>query len=343
MKVSELGEFGLIDLLAKIAGKGQGVPAAHRQQLLTSIGDDAAAWRSDASIRIATIDCLVQDVHFTLKMTTWNELGWKALAVSLSDIAAMGGIPKYAQVSLGLPSHTEVEDIADLYKGIVELGEQFGVAIVGGNISNAPLVFIDTAVLGSVKEPDRILTRSAARPGEQIAVTGYLGAAAAGLEMLKEQIPLAPEADASLRTAFLRPYPRVAEGQLLVEQGVKAAIDISDGLISDLSHICQSSQVGARIEVDCVPVHPEVKTKFDQKSLEMALSGGEDYELLFTASSEVIERVRNQASCPITVIGQITADKTGKIVLFDSEGKPFKPAKTGWQHFAQRSQSNAGT
>jgi thiamine-monophosphate kinase len=336
MKVSELGEFGLIDLLAKIVREGQGLPAAHQQQLLTSIGDDAAAWRSDASIRIATIDCLVQDVHFTLEMTTWNELGWKALAVSLSDIAAMGGIPKYALVSLGLPSHTDVEDIADLYKGIIELGRQFGVAIVGGNISNAPLVFIDTTVLGSIKEPDRILTRSAARPGEQVAVTGYLGAAAAGIEMLKKKMPLATEADVSLRKALLCPYPRVVEGQLLVEQEVKAAIDISDGLISDLSHICQSSQVGARIEVDRVPVHPEVKTKFVQKSLEMALSGGEDYELLFTASSKVIDRVRNQAPCPITVIGEVTADNVGKIALIDRDGKPFKSAKTGWQHFAPR-------
>jgi thiamine-monophosphate kinase len=335
MKVSELGEFGLIDLLAKIIREGQGMPAEH-QQLLTSIGDDAATWRSDVSIRMATIDCLVQDVHFTLCMTTWNELGWKALAVSLSDIAAMGGTPKYALVSLGLPSHIDVEDIANLYKGIIELGQQFGVSIVGGNISNAPLVFIDTTILGSIKEPDRILTRSAARPGEKIAVTGYLGAATAGLEMLKEQIPLATEADVSLRQAFLRPYPRVVEGRLLVEQGVKAAIDISDGLISDLSHICQSSQVGARIEVDRVPVHPTVKTKFGKRSLEMALSGGEDYELLFTASNDVIDRLKTQASCPITVIGDVTTDKTGGIALVDRDGNTFESNKTGWQHFAQR-------
>ena len=337
MKVSELGEFGLVDLLAKMSYEGQDKQAAHWQQLLVTIGDDAAAWRGDTSIKLATVDCLIQDVHFALGMTTWNELGWKALAVSLSDIAAMGGVPKYTLVSLGLPSHTEVDDVADLYRGIIEIGQQFGVAIVGGNISNAPLVVINTTVLGSTRELDRILTRSAARANERVAVTGYLGAAAAGLEMLKKQMPLAPEAGASLRKASLHPYPRVAEGQLLVEQGVKAAIDISDGLIADLSHICQASQVGARIEVDLVPIHPAVNTNFGNRSLEMALSGGEDYELLFTASTEVIERVRTRASCPVTVIGQVTADKTGKITLIDREGKPFKPAKTGWQHFATRS------
>ena len=336
MKLSELGEFGLIDLLAKMAHAGQDKQAAPWQKLLVGIGDDAAAWYGDASIELATVDSLIQGVHFTPDITTWHELGWKALAIGLSDIAAMGGVPKYALVSLGLPDNTEVADVTELFRGMIELGQQFAVAIAGGDTSSAPLVTLNTTVFGSTREQSQhILTRSAARASERVAVTGYLGAAAAGLEMLKKQLPLDREASASCRQAFLRPYPRVAEGQLLVSLGVKAAIDISDGLIADLSHICQASKVGARIEVDLVPVHPAVKNNFGDKSLEMALSGGEDYELLFTASNEVIDRVRNQASCPITVIGDVVADKMGKVTLVDRQGKPFKPAKTGWQHFAR--------
>ncbi len=337
MKVSETGEFRLVELLSRIAGEGQDKQSARRQQLIIGIGDDAAAWRNDALINLATVDCLTQDVHFRLDTTTWNELGWKALAISLSDIAAMGGVPKYALVSLGLPGDTEVDDVADLYRGIIELGQKFGVVIIGGNISDATIVFINTTVLGNAIEQDKILTRSAARAGDRIAVTGNLGAAAAGMEMLKQQMSFEPEAATSLRQAFLQPCPRIAEGQLLAEQGVKAAIDISDGLIADLSHLCRASQVGARIDIDRLPINPAVKNSFGDRSLEMALSGGEDYELLFTASTGVIDIVKTRASHPVTVIGEVVADKAGRVTLVDREGKPYKPAGTGWQHFATRS------
>jgi thiamine-monophosphate kinase len=153
------------------------------------------------------------------------------------------------------------------------------------------------------------------------------------LEMLTEKIQLHSEAVTCLRKAFLRPYPRVAEGQLLVEQGVKTAIDISDGLISDLNHICKSSQVGACIEVDRLPIEPVVRANFGDKSLELALSGGEDYELLFTASAQSIDKVKTALTCPVTVIGEIVADKTGKVILVDSKGNPFHLQKAGWEHF----------
>ncbi len=332
-----MGEFRLVELLARIAEEGQGKQSAHRQRLVIGIGDDAAAWRSDALITLATVDCLVQDVHFTLDMTTWNELGWKALAISLSDIAAMGGVPQYVIVSLGLPGDTEADDVADLYRGIIKLGNRFGVVIIGGNVSDATIAFISTTVLGSATGQDNILTRSAARAGDRIAVTGNLGAAAAGMKMLKQKMPLGPEDSASLRQAFLRPCPRIAEGQFLAEQGVNAAIDISDGLIADLSHLCRASRAGARIDIDRIPIHPAAKNGFGDRSLEMALSGGEDYELLFTASTGVIDRVKTRASFPVTVIGEVVADKTGMVTLVDREGRPYKPAGTGWQHFAMGS------
>jgi len=337
MKVSELGEFGLIDLLAKMVSKSRDKQLTPWQQLIIGIGDDAAAWHGDASTQLATVDSFIQDVHFSLDNASWEELGWKALAANLSDIAAMGGVPRYALVSLALPAHTKVEDVTDFYKGMIELAQQFEVAIVGGNITSAPLVATTITVLGSARSQDKhILTRSAARAGEKVAVTGYLGAAAAGSEMLTKQLKFDSEATTAFKKAFLRPYPRIAEGQLLVEQGVKTAIDISDGLISDLNHICKASQVSARIEVGCVPIQPTVKTKFGDRALELALSGGEDYELLFTGSAEVIDRVRTTASCPVTVVGEIVADKIGKITLVDRKGKPFNLAKAGWEHFATR-------
>ncbi len=337
MKVSELGEFGLIDLLSKMAYSAQDKQLASWQQLIIGIGDDAAAWYGDASIQLATVDSFIQDTHFSLGMASWHELGWKAMAVNLSDIAAMGGIPRYALVSLALPGHTEVEDVTALYKGMIELAQQFEVAIVGGDTSSSPLVAINITILGSTgSQAQHILTRSAAKPGEKVAVTGYLGAAAAGSEMLARKLQFDPEAAACFKKAFLHPYPRIAEGQLLVEQGVKTAIDISDGLISDLNHICKASQVSTQIEVDRVPIQPEVKANFGDRALELALSGGEDYELSFTGSTEVIDKVKKAASCPITVIGEIVADKIGEITLVDKKGKPFKLGKAGWEHFATR-------
>ena len=337
MKISELGEFGLIDLLAKMVNSSQDNQTASWQQLIIGIGDDAAAWNNDTSTQLATVDSFIQNIHFSLGIASWEDLGWKALAVNLSDIAAMGGMPKYALVSLALPSDTIVDDVTALYKGMIDLAQQSGVAIVGGDTSSAPLLAINITVLGSTTNRDkRILTRSAAKPGEQVAVTGKLGAAAAGLEMLTKQLQFDPEATTCLKKAYLHPYPRLAEGQLLVEHGVRTAIDISDGLISDLNHICKSSQVGARIEIDRVPIQPTVKANFGDKSLELALSGGEDYELLFTGSAEVINKVKRALSCPVTVIGEITTDKIGKITLVDREGNPFNLHKAGWEHFTTR-------
>ncbi len=337
MKVSEIGERGLIDLLAKMVNNAQDKKAKAWQQLILGIGDDAAAWQSDASIQLATVDSLRQDVHFSLDTTPWADLGWKAMAINLSDIAAMGGLPRYALIALALPNDTEVADVTALYKGIIELAQQFEVAIVGGDTDSAPRVDITTTIIGSTGNQDKhILTRSAAKPGDKIAVTGCLGTAAAGLEMLTKHLHFDPEATTAFKKAFLRPYPRVAEGQLLVEYGVKAAIDISDGLVSDLSHICQASQVGARIEVDSVPIHPAVKANFGDRALELALSGGEDYELLFTASNEVIERVKAASPCPITVIGEITAGNTGKVALIDRKGNPVSLHRAGWEHFTTR-------
>ncbi|MDD4876245.1 MAG: thiamine-phosphate kinase [Dehalococcoidales bacterium] len=333
MKVSELGEFGLINLLAEMAYSTQDNQKTSGQQLIIGIGDDTAAWRNDNSIQLATIDSLIQDIHFSFDINSWEELGWKSMAANISDIAAMGGIPKYALVSLAMPVHTSVKDITDFYKGMINLAKQFSVALIGGDTNSSPIIAISITIFGSSGQNQSILTRSAARPGDKIAVTGKLGGAAAGERMLRQKLQFNLEASNCLKKAFLHPSPRVNEGRILAKNGIKSAIDISDGLIQDLGHICKASQVSAKINIDSIPILPAVKASFSNIALELALSGGEDYELLFTGNNQSISRIKKLTPLPITIIGEITDDKTGEITLADKNGKPFNLTKTGWDHF----------
>ncbi len=326
MNVTELGEFGLIDLLAKMTS-GSSPP-----RLILGIGDDTAAWRTDKVIQLVTTDSLFQDVHFSLETTSWENLGWKALAANFSDIAAMGGIPEYALVSIGLPGYIRVDDVRALYRGMIDIGRRFDTVIIGGDTCRASSVSISITVIGATGRDDRrLLTRSAARPGDLIAVTGALGASAGGLEILSRKTPLEAGTADSLKKAHLRPSPRVAEGQALLRQGVQAAIDISDGLVADLGHICRASGVGARVEIEKVPVHPAVTTAFGNQGLNMALSGGEDYELLFTAPAGTVEKIIGDVSFPVIIIGEIVSGKGVKLV--DAAGKPVPEARSGWEHF----------
>ena len=332
MKVSELGEFGLIKLLADIVDQTKNIQDVSWQHLLIGIGDDAAAWQGDGSIQLATTDSLVQDTHFDLNITTWEELGCKAIAVNLSDIAAMGGIPMFALISLALPGELETDCISSLYKGMAQISNKFGVAIVGGNVASASKTIITVTVLGSL-ESESALTRSAAVPGDRIAITGYPGLSAAGLKMLKQKLSFDSETSKLLRQAHLQPKPRINEGQILLHHRVRAAIDISDGLIADLTHICKASKVSAKINKDSVPIHPILKSKFKSDCQQLALSGGEDYELLFTANSQVINQVKQAFSCPVTVIGEITEGTPGQVTLSDASGKNIPLQQGGWEHF----------
>ena len=332
MKVSELGEFGLIELLADIVDKTKNPRHISWQRLLIGIGDDAAAWQGDSSVQLATTDSLVQDTHFDLNITTWEELGWKAVAVNLSDIAAMGGIPMFALISLALPGELETDCISSLYQGMAQITNKFGVAIVGGNIASASKTIITVTVLGSL-ESKSALTRSAAVPGDRVAITGYPGLSVAGLKMLKQKLSFDAESSQLLRQAHLQPTPRINEGQVLLHHKVRAAIDISDGLIADLTHICKASKVSAKINKDAVPIHPILQSNFKSDCQQLALSGGEDYELLFTASSQVINQVKQAISCPVTVIGEITEGTPGQVTLSDTSGKNIPWQQGGWEHF----------
>jgi len=332
MRLSELGEFELINLIRSITASYESPRRTPWREVLLGIGDDAAAWQSNNRIQLATTDTLVQDVHFDLSVISWEELGWKALAVNLSDIAAMGGVPKYALISLAVPGQSEVEDISKFINSIMHTAREFRVAIVGGNVAAARNVVITVTIIGSSKGKT-ILERSTASSGQQIAVTGYVGLSAAGLQMLKGKGIGDPDPRNVLRRAHVRPMPRVKEGQILLRQGVRTAIDISDGLVADLDHICESSKVNAKINMEQIPIHPLVTAHFPDYQ-ELALCGGEDYELLFTADKATVGRVKQALDSPVTVIGDITDEKLPRrVTVVDSKGNIIPYRKAGWEHF----------
>jgi len=328
VKISEFGEFGLINLVSKMVGRECKAP----EGLIFGIGDDAAAWRCSGSVQLGTMDSLVEGVHFTFDTISWEELGWKSLAVNLSDIAAMGGVAHYALVSLALPSETLLSDVTAFYQGMLALAKMTGVVLVGGDTCRGPQTNITITVIGEAPG-GRMLRRSAARVGDCVAVTGYLGSAAAGLVMLSEKLKLDKGLAAYLGESFRKPFPRLAEGRLLVEFGIQAGMDISDGLVIDLGHIAEMSGVSARIEAERVPIESRVKASFGVGVLELALSGGEDYELLFTADGETITCLQEALSIPVTVVGEITAGKPGRVSVVDSNGQEMALSRSGWEHF----------
>lgn len=336
MNVTALGEFGLIADLARIVSRAS-------PDLLVGIGDDAAVWTAPSTPAIATTDILIEDVHFTLGATTWFELGWKALAVNLSDIAAMGGEPRFALLSLALPPSTEVASVEELYRGVAAVGDRFGTIIAGGDTVRSPQpVVVSVTVAGAAREIGgqvRLLRRSVAQVGDIVGVTGTLGGSAGGLAMLLQGLELPPAVATALREAHLKPVPRVPEAQVLLATGVEAAMDISDGLVGDLQKMCLASGMAAVVDPAKVAVQPALRAAFPDRALDMALYGGEDYELLFCAAPRVFavasDRLRDMGLAAATVVGEIVAGPPGKVWLRDEEGRLVEPAGGGYDAFAR--------
>jgi thiamine-monophosphate kinase len=299
------------------------------------IGDDAAALRvSPASLLLATTDMLVEHVHYDLSFTDFYSLGWKSAAVNLSDIAAMGGVPRFCLTSLGIPAHITAERITEFYRGFNALTRSHKTVLVGGDTCFSPKgLVISVTVLGETKKT-AMLTRSGARPGDSVFVTGTLGDSAAGLEILQKGARGQGAGGRRLIQKHLRPSPRVREGRKLALSGCASAmIDISDGLSSDLAHICQQSRVGAELYADTIPLSRDIlreAARLKEAPLEYALSGGEDYELLFTVPPARIKKLRS-LRLPVAEIGMIV--RAGGLSLIDGAGNrtPLKPR--GYEHF----------
>lgn len=343
MKVSELGEFGLIERLQAVLAARPGV--THSDRLVAGIGDDAAVWLNGKgpvpgagarSATIATTDTLVAGVHFLPDVTPWADVGWKAMAVNVSDVAAMGGTPEFALVTLGLPPDAGCEDIDALYTGIAEACEAYDTSIVGGDIVRADQFFVTVALYGradvDADDSPMLLRRDAAVAGDIVAVTGCLGGSAGGLRVLREGRPQS-EAERALVARHLRPQPHAAAGPAAVAAGVRCGIDVSDGLLQDLGHVCKASGLGALLRQDAVPVDPALIDCYGRKdAFRMAASGGEDYELLLIGGRGVIEHLREQIDVPLTEIGEMVADDAGHIRLLDAAGGDVDAGAAGFDH-----------
>ncbi|MDI6710097.1 MAG: thiamine-phosphate kinase [Thermoanaerobacterales bacterium] len=333
MRLGEIGEEGLIKRWARGLRLSAGV--------VRGVGDDAAVLCApEGELLLFTTDMLVEGVHFTPALVPYRDLGYKALAVNVSDIAAMGGTPRWAVVSLGLPPGAAVEDLDAFYAGLSEAAEAFGVSIVGGDTVRSPRdLVVNVALLGGAA-PDRVLYRSGARPGDAVFVTGSIGAAAAGLFLLQHPVPECPEeVQAVLVHAHRRPVPRVAAGSALAAGGaVTALADLSDGLATDLARICAASGTGALVRARDLPVSPEARLLArlaGTDPLEWALYGGEDYELVGTARPEDLPRLRATLAAigvPLAAVGEVRPREAG-LYLRDETGRERPLSPGGYQHF----------
>ncbi len=336
MKIEQVGEFGLIDRIQRA------LPTLG-DRVIVGIGDDVAILRADADrVWLATCDVQMEGAHFLRDAIAPRDLGRKALAINLSDIAATGGAPRFALVSLGLPSDLDVEFVDALYAGLRAEAELFGVDIVGGNISRSRLgVFIDIFLLGDAPR-ENVVLRSGARVGDQILVTGTLGDAGAGVALMLDTSLRTTDAYAAIAHACRdTPTPRVREGQLIgAAHAATAMLDVSDGLASDLGHICERSKVGARVFAAKLPVAGDnralARSARGGNEWHFALHGGEDYELLFTTpaaqANALAEAITRETGTRVSIIGEILPASEGRqLVLPDARMMPLEAR--GWDHF----------
>ncbi len=330
--IKGLGEFGLIARLT--AG------LAMRPEVLVGVGDDCAVLSlGGEQVVLATCDTLLDGEHFLRRVATPEQIGRRAMAANLSDIASMGGWPRCALISLLLPADLPTIFIDGVYYGLRTEAERYGAVIVGGNITGSSLFGIDITLLGQAQRGQELL-RSGARPGDALLVTGTLGEAAAGLYVLLHpelEVPL-PIAR-RLKAAQLTPVPRVPEGRLLARLDmVTAMLDVSDGLAGDLGHLCERSGVGARLDEAALPIPETVSTAAQlagQNPLDWALFGGEDYQLLFTAPRAAVPRIIETlwiaTGTAVTLIGEIVPPEAG-LTLRDRAGFIRPLAARGWDH-----------
>jgi thiamine-monophosphate kinase len=329
MDLREIGEFGLIQRI-------KGWMTSSDPSLVQGIGDDVAVIRMGSKTLLATTDMLVEDIHFQRSWIDPYHLGKKALMVNLSDIAAMGGTPKYFLISLGLPRSLSLSFVSRLYRGMRDGSKHYCVDLVGGDTTLSQKIVLNICLLGE-GPPEKIVYRSGAKADDDLWVSGTLGDAALGLKMLQERglkkKPTGPIAK------HLSPIPRLSLGQALARSGLSSSmIDVSDGLLSDTSHLLEESHVGAVIHEDRIPLstaYRKYASSYSKKYFQLALTGGEDYELLFTAPMENRRRISSLSRTlrvPITLIGEILPEKDGLVVV-RTGGSRYTPSRLGFDHF----------
>lgn len=342
MKLKQIGEFGLIARLKEKVRR-------QNRRVIAGIGDDAAAVRALAGeILLLTTDILVEGVHFDRRIQSFWQIGWRAAVANVSDIAAMGGLPHHALVSICLPETVSVEQVDELYEGMQAAADEYHFGIVGGDTVSSPRDLVVSLCLFGEVEEDNLVLRGGAQPGDLICTTGELGGSQAGLAMLKLALfkgsggPTSlPESEwSAVRERHLQPRARLREARLLAQESVAhAMIDVSDGLGGDVRHIAEQSGVGAEILVEKIPIGPQthrVAQHLGASGLDFALGGGEDFELLFTISPDdfigAAERIRRETGTAICAIGKVLPMGEG-IVLVSPEGERTALLTEGYQHF----------
>ncbi|MFH1721627.1 MAG: thiamine-phosphate kinase [Candidatus Altiarchaeota archaeon] len=320
MNIKEIGgEFALIE---KVTRKSKD------PKVVIGVGDDAAV--IDVGMPkylLITTDMLCEGDHFRCDWYTPRQIGAKAMEANVSDVAAMGGLPRHAFVSIALTESTTVEWVEEFYKGLYEVADRFGFEIIGGDTTHSSKVIVSITLTGEV-EPDNLRLRSHAKVGDMIVVTGDLGKSKAGLELLLKGVE-------NIRGSLphLEPKCRLEEARIIAPVA-HAMIDVSDGLASEVNHICEQSHVGARVYAEKIPIEAVTEgaaSTCGHDPLNYALNGGEDYELVFTIEEEKIGELKKKLECPLTVVGEITEKEKG-ILLIDQKGKE-NPLKGGYDHF----------
>jgi thiamine-monophosphate kinase len=304
----------------------QALPRA-RGRLRLGIGDDAALYELDGDrYGIFTTDMLVEDVHFKRAWTRSGDLGWKSVAVNLSDIAAMGGAAELVLIAAALPASLPVDEADAILRGAHECAAAYGAQVAGGDTvrSSGPLV-VSVAAFGETPKSD-VLRRDAARAGDRVAVTGSFGGAAAALRMLER----GDHPPADLASRLHRPLPRLEEGQALARAGVRCAIDCSDGLLRSLDLVAEASGVSIVIAEDALPLDPSVRTKLGREAaLELALGGGEDYELVVAGDADTLRA----SGARLTAIGEVIAGTSARVLIRDESGAVRAAEEAGYDAF----------
>jgi thiamine-monophosphate kinase len=332
--LKDIGEFGLIRRIGELL-KREGVQAPG---VSLGIGDDTASFKTRPGYEVlVTCDCVVEGRHFLRRHISAMDLGRRSMMLNISDIGAMGGLPLYALISLGLKNETLVKDIEDMYRGFLSELNPFNASIIGGNLTKSgDGIFIDITLIGEVEE-GRAVRRSGAAPGDVILVTGYPGQSAAGLQLLLHS--LAPE-DHPLVRAYTTPSHRAREGRAVALTGCATAmIDTSDGFLGDLGHICEESQVGALLREEKFPVSEELREAariLRKEPRDFFLGDSDDYQLIITCGAKDVERIRSSIALtydgPVTEVGEVAAPEKGLRLLL-ADGSEQSLSAKGWDHF----------
>jgi thiamine-monophosphate kinase len=345
--LKDLGEFGFLDRLQRSLPPREG-------HVIRGVGDDCAVLTVPEGEKVLwTVDTLVEGVHFRMDLIDMHDLGWKSLAVNLSDVAAMGGRPLHAVLSLGLPAGTDLPELDAFYEGFSALAGEHSVALVGGDMVKSPSGFLITVSVLGATTGGCFLPRDGAQPGDWIGVTGPPGDSAAGLSLLldsKGETGNQPSSDllASLIQAHNRPRPQVREGIFFAgHAGVHAAIDLSDGLLQDLWHVCRQSGTGAVVEQGRLPLSEAIRELAACRGVapeDWALFGGEDYHLLVAVQADCFEELRARYEAQfqkrLHPIGRMTSDRGIQWETTDGKRRELEPV--GYDHFRERTFSGEG-